>query len=151
MFNQYIDRWVIVQFVLVATIVTVTPLTRIHMPTWAWVFGFFLLMEGVGMLHIAVFNLGWNVTPAVTPKEDGELVTQGLYGIVRHPMYGGLIIMALGWSLFWGTWLGFIFSIALIFFLNAKAEAEEKLLNEKFPAYAAYKAQVTKKLIPYIY
>lgn len=151
MLNQYIDRWVIAQFALIAAIAIVTPFTRIHLPLWLWWLGFIVLLEGVGMFHIAVFNLGWNATMAVTPKEDGELIETGLYGIVRHPMYGGAIMIALGWSLFWGTWAGLLLSIVLIFFLNAKAEAEEELLLKKFPAYEIYKKRVIKKLIPYVY
>jgi protein-S-isoprenylcysteine O-methyltransferase Ste14 len=95
-------------------------------------------------------DLGHSLTPLPYPKADGELVQTGVYGIVRHPLYSGLILAALGWAILQLSWLHLLGAIGLFLFFNAKSTLEETWLIEKHADYTAYSQQV-KKLIPWIY
>ncbi|MEB3831699.1 methyltransferase family protein [Phormidium sp. CCY1219] len=104
-----------------------------------------LILIGKGLL-----DLGGNLTPLPYPTENGELVQTGIYGIVRHPLYGGLILGAIAWSLVQLS-LSHLLGVALLFaFLDAKSRREEVWLSEKYPEYFDYRQRV-KKLIPLIY
>ena len=104
-----------------------------------------LMLIGKGLL-----DLGQNLTPLPYPKEEGQLVQTGIYGLVRHPLYSGLILAAASWS-FWQLSLSHLALGAVLFaFLDAKASREEAWLSQKHLEYADYRQKV-KKLIPWIY
>jgi protein-S-isoprenylcysteine O-methyltransferase Ste14 len=104
-----------------------------------------LLLVGKGLL-----DLGRSLTPLPYPREDGELVTTGVYGRVRHPLYTGIIFAALGWVLFTLSWPHFLGFLAITWLLDRKATLEEKWLEQKYSDYAAYRCRV-KKLFPWIW
>ncbi len=95
-------------------------------------------------------DLGRNLTPLPYPVESGELVRSGVYGIVRHPLYSGLVLAALGWAIFQVSLSHLLGAIVLFLFFDAKANREENWLVEKYPDYADYRLQV-KKLLPWLY
>lgn len=104
-----------------------------------------------GLLALAgVFVLGKNLTPLPRPRENAALVQTGAYRIVRHPIYGGLIMMVWGWGLWMHDWLIIGYAVLLFIFFDIKSRREERWLQEKFPAYAAYQLCV-RKLIPFVY
>lgn len=103
------------------------------------------LLMGKGLL-----DLGRNLTPLPYPKEDGQLVRSGIYSIVRHPLYSGLIFAALSWVVFQLSLSHLIAAAILFTFLDAKARREEAWLSEKYPEYSQYQQRV-KKLIPGLY
>ncbi|MDX2256280.1 MAG: isoprenylcysteine carboxylmethyltransferase family protein [Pseudanabaenaceae cyanobacterium bins.39] len=108
---------------------------------------------GVGamiLLGRSLFDLGRNLTPLPHPRDDGQLVQTGIYGLVRHPLYSGVILLAFTYASWQISWVHFLGAIALFLFFDAKATKEEAWLTEKFPAYANYRTSV-KKLIPWIY
>ncbi len=145
------EGWVIGQFVIGAAILIATFFTRIEMPLWLQYLGGALLVGGGVIAFAGLLRLNGNLSPYPKPK-DGEhtLVTSGVYHIVRHPIYSGIAIGALGWTLWWGTLLGIALAGALFIWFDLKARREEKWLVEKYPAYAAYQTRV-KKLIPFLY
>jgi protein-S-isoprenylcysteine O-methyltransferase Ste14 len=69
---------------------------------------------------------------------------------VRHPIYTGLVLGALGWSFFRGSWLGLLLTAVLGVFFDRKAAREELWLEEAFPEYHSYKHRV-RKLLPWVY
>jgi len=77
-------------------------------------------------------------------------VETGLYAWVRHPIYCGLILAALGWALFVQGWLTLVWAGLLLVFFDIKSRREEAWLMARFPGYAAYRQRV-RKLIPYLY
>ena len=112
--------------------------------------GVVLILGGLGLIGAGLFYLGPNLTPLPYPKADGVLVERGAYGLVRHPIYSGLVLAAFGWAcLRMGLLTGFYAALLLVFF-DIKSRREERWLGEKFPAYAAYQRRV-KKLIPGVY
>ncbi len=148
--------WVVGQIVLLAAIVLVPP-QILGLPAlpdslgvMATVLG--LILGAVGLLIIAVsaLNLGPNLTIYPRPPENGILIQSGIYGVVRHPIYSGILLTALGWSLFRASLPSLLLTIVLGIFFDRKAHQEEQWLEQKFPEYAAYRTQV-RKLIPWLY
>jgi len=111
-----------------------------------------LILEAMAIVFIVrgLRDLGHSLTPLPYHRADGELVQTGMYGIIRHPLYSGLILAALGWAILQLSWLHLLGAIALFLFFNAKSTREEIWLTEKYSDYAPYSQQV-KKLIPWIY
>jgi protein-S-isoprenylcysteine O-methyltransferase Ste14 len=114
--------------------------------------GISTLLSSVGLIFIVkgLLDLGKNLTPLPYPKEDGELVQTGVYKIVRHPLYSGIILVAIAWTVFQFSLFHFIGSAVLFVFFDIKANQEETWLNEKYPDYSDYRQQV-KKLLPWVY
>jgi protein-S-isoprenylcysteine O-methyltransferase Ste14 len=78
------------------------------------------------------------------------LVTTGPYRLVRHPIYGGLILLALGASLAFASWLGALASLLLVPLFFVKAAYEEHHLRLRHAGYRAYRRQVRRWFIPYL-
>ncbi|MEG4342068.1 isoprenylcysteine carboxylmethyltransferase family protein [Microcoleus sp. A003_D6] len=110
------------------------------------------ILSSIGLIFTikALIDLGKNLTPLPYPREDGELVQTGIYGMVRHPLYSGLISVALGWTLFQMSISHLIATAILLIFFDIKSSREETWLSEKYPDYSEYSQRV-KKLIPGIY
>jgi protein-S-isoprenylcysteine O-methyltransferase Ste14 len=95
-------------------------------------------------------DLGRSLTPLPYPREDGQLVQSGVYSIVRHPLYSGLIFAALSWAVFQFSLSHLVGAVILFIFFDAKARREEAWLSEKYQEYPNYQERV-KKLIPGLY
>jgi protein-S-isoprenylcysteine O-methyltransferase Ste14 len=112
--------------------------------------GLVLSVAGALLTLAGVVVLGRALTPFPRPLPESALRTRGAYALVRHPLYSGILFMALGWSLYRSSILGLAFDVLLLVFFDRKATREELWLADKFPDYASYRARV-KKLIPWIY
>ncbi len=113
--------------------------------------GGILMILGLVLFAPALVNLGVRrITPLPYPREGITLVDTGAYGIVRHPMYGGGVIFAVGWALFVSGWLTLVYALALFVFVDYKSRREERWLSERFAQYADYRRRV-RKLLPFIY
>jgi len=112
--------------------------------------GFALMALGLALSIAAAFNLGGNLTPLPHPKDDASFVFSGPYRVVRHPMYGGVILLALGWAVHVEGGLTLAYAASTILFFDIKTRREERWLMQRFPEYAAYRTRV-RKLIPFIY
>ncbi len=112
--------------------------------------GLFFCAVGVIIACRARYLLGKNWSLSVQKKDEHELITTGIYSLVRHPIYTGLVLMFFGNSLIVGDWRGLIaVAIVLLSFLF-KLKKEEKWLTEVFgDRYITYKAH-TKMLIPWL-
>ena len=110
--------------------------------------GVFLFAVG-GALRIGpVFILGHRFSGLVAIQPGHTLVTDGLYGIIRHPSYLGLLVGALGWALTFRSGVGLALTALLIPPLLARIRAEEALLRSEFGAeYVAYRSR-TWRLVP---
>lgn len=120
-----------------------------------WVYTIWAIALLCGMIAAVFFSkglwdLGRNLTPLPYPKSDGQLVQSGVYSVVRHPLYSGLIFAALAWTLYQFSLSHAIATTILFIFLNIKANREEAWLSQKFPEYTEYQGRV-KKLIPGAY
>ena len=143
--------YVAVQFLLIALLFTAP---RQPEPYGAFsdvvgIVGVAVIALGAVILVTSFVRLGRSLTANPVPKEDGVLVTSGLYGRVRHPIYFGLLVLAFGVVLDAGWWPQIIIAMMLYFLLNIKAQFEEDLLRKKYPEYKAY-ALKTPRFFPRI-
>ena len=115
-----------------------------------WV-GFFLYSAG-GVLRLApVFVLGRRFSGLVAIQPEHRLVTSGLYGVIRHPSYLGLLVLVLGWGLAFRSGVGVVIALLMLAVVLARIQAEERLLGETFGAeYDAYRGR-TWRLVPCVY
>lgn len=102
------------------------------------------------MAAAGTFGLGRNLTPFIIPKEGSALLQSGAYGIVRHPIYAGILQIAFGWGLWVHGWLTIGYGLLLFVIFDLKSRREEEFLQRLFPGYSAYSCRV-KRLIPFIY
>ncbi len=109
-----------------------------------------LLAASAGVLAAGSFRLGKRLTPFPRPLEGASLETGGIYRLIRHPLYFGVILAGLGTAALKASPWAFLPSAALAALLNAKADREEAWLSEKFPEYERYK-RASRKLIPFLF
>ena len=109
-----------------------------------------IVVAGAAFTVWARITLGRNWSAEVTFKQDHELIESGPYALARHPIYTGLIVMALGTAMNFGRAVGFGVLVALCGALWWKARQEEHVMSKHFPdAYADYKARV-RAIIPFV-
>jgi protein-S-isoprenylcysteine O-methyltransferase Ste14 len=104
---------------------------------------------GVTLAFSARAAIGGNWGPPATRRVDTELVTSGPYAFVRHPIYGGILLMMTGTAIgLIPTWWLVAAAAGIYFFYSALAE--ERFMTERFPdSYPAYRAR-TKMLLPFV-
>ena len=149
-FGERGEWYVVGQFALLGLLVLALWLTPSSSPSWLTWLGRGLSWLGLGVLLLAAWQLGRNLTALPKPKPGGYLVRQGMYRVVRHPIYCGVLLWALGSSLaHLNPWTVLLCGLLFVW-LDRKASLEEHWLQERFPEYTSYRRQV-KKLIPWIY
>jgi protein-S-isoprenylcysteine O-methyltransferase Ste14 len=152
-FGEHGEWWVIGQGVLFLAAVVAPERGAAWSPGWRRVgkiIGVSVALAGIGLTAGGIRALGENVTPLPYPKDESTLVREGVYGIVRHPIYGGSILMTLGAGLATANTTRTLLSGVLALFFDAKARREESWLLDKFPDYSTYRRTV-RKLIPFVY
>lgn len=105
---------------------------------------------GIGLSIAGVLRLGEALTPFPVPLDSARLRTDGLYAHVRHPIYAGLVLATVGWSLWWLSGWGALYAAAVFLFFDSKAAYEEARLAEVHPDYAGYRRRVA-KFVPWLY
>jgi protein-S-isoprenylcysteine O-methyltransferase Ste14 len=144
------EGWFLLQMVLFAVIFFAPQQTCFACPPWLRWLGLAILATGALLGTWGMVTLGRNLTPFPKPIEGGDLVTHGAYRLVRHPIYAGLILGTLGWSLFRTSLVGLALAVLLFIFFDLKSRREEQWLREAYADYAAYQKRV-KKLVPWLY
>lgn len=148
------EGWVALQGVLLVAIgvggLVETPLPA-DGPWLASVAGLLLLAIGGVLALLGVRQLGNALTALPHPREGGDLVETGVYRLARHPIYGGLVIAALGYGLLMHALITAVAGpIALLVFFRLKSTREEVWLEGRYPGYPAYRSR-TRRMLPFIY
>lgn len=112
--------------------------------------GVLVMAAGTIVAVLAVVGLGPALTAVPAPNEGGPLRTDGVYGVVRHPIYLGLILLATGFSLITTPW-GLPVTALLAVELDLKRRVEERFLERTYPQYGVYRSAVPHALIPYVW
>ena len=116
-------------------------------PSWATTLGYGLVLAGLGLIAVASLRLGSALTPTPVPSAHGTLATQGLYRLVRHPIYTGVLVIVGGLTLRSGSILTAAVAAATVGFFHVKARWEERQLAVHYADYAAY-AERTPRFVP---
>lgn len=106
------------------------------------ILGTVVIAIGLVLLFAGFRGLGKSLTANPVPNQDGVLVTTGVYGIIRHPIYLGLLIITFGLVISSGVWGQIVVWLALAVLLVYKMRWEEVLLTAKYKGYAEYMAKV---------
>jgi protein-S-isoprenylcysteine O-methyltransferase Ste14 len=118
--------------------------------TIRWI-GLVVFVVGTLLRLWPVFVLGSRFSGLVAIQPGHTLVTTGVYRVVRHPSYLGLLVTALGWGLAFRSAVGVLLVALLMVPLLVRIGAEERLLRSEFGAdYEAY-CRRTARLVPGLY
>lgn len=129
-----------------------------HMPTlltraaWVSVLGAFVLAAGAGLRIVSIRTLDRHFSYEVRVEKDHELVERGVYGVLRHPSYLGIILVCLGAALLLGSLPGALAGGALMSGIVVwRIATEERVLRAGLgSAYDEY-ARRTWRLVPFVY
>jgi protein-S-isoprenylcysteine O-methyltransferase Ste14 len=143
--------WVALQFALLAALVAVAWWDRGGWPdslrTWLLVIGVLSLVCGLVVAVMGATGLGSSLTANPAPLPGATMKADGVYAVVRHPIYAGLLQVALGVALMSGPW-ALVPALALVVLLDLKRRVEEEFLVGTYPEYAAYREDVRWALVP---
>jgi protein-S-isoprenylcysteine O-methyltransferase Ste14 len=106
--------------------------------------GIVLAAAGAWVAYRGIDALGPSLTAAPRPTEDGRFVADGIYARVRHPIYAGVIAVALGWAFFVVSPFALLVALVLAAWLDLKSRREEAWLVERYPAYAEYRSRTAR-------
>ena len=104
--------------------------------------GLFIVSFGLILITISLKTLGPNLSPFPKPRLKANLITNGIYSKIRHPMYFGLISISTGNCFINFTFMKLILTLLLMIVLSIKIKIEEQYLLLKFTNYSIYKSKV---------
>ena len=131
------------------------PLSWLYVQLWPsgyWPFWLGAALTVAGLLFAvwAREHLGRNWSRSVTIKQGHELITTGPYGVVRHPIYTGILTGFLGMAIAISQVRGFIVFVLIFLVFWLKLRMEEEWMRSQFgETYATY-ARQTAALVPYL-
>ena len=121
-----------------------------EVPFWVtWTAGSIFLLS-YGMYAEVLRENEW-LSRSIEVMEGQKVVSTGLYGIIRHPMYTATIGMFLAMPLVMGSWWAFLVMVPYILAIVARIKDEEMLLRKELDGYQEYKENVRWRLVPYIW
>jgi protein-S-isoprenylcysteine O-methyltransferase Ste14 len=132
-------------------LINLSPATR----QLASVLGLLIYVLGMSFLLWARRTLGknWGISTSLQAKlhNDHELIQDGPYALVRHPIYFGAWVFMLGLLLLYPVWVILILAVSMVASFSMRAQREETVLEERFGnAWLEYRKR-TKRFIPFIY
>lgn len=115
---------------------------------WTEFVGQLLFLAGLGLVVWSGVALGRSLTAHPEPTAKSELRTTGPYAFARHPIYSGLISLAVGAAFAGASWLHVTAAVALVVTLTAKSRFEESLLVARYgDDYVSY-ARTVGRFVP---
>lgn len=119
-------------------------------PAAVSVIGNVLVAIGMGLAMLVIYQNRY-ASANITIETDQPLVTTGLYGLVRHPMYSASVIMTIGIPLALGSYWGLLGVFPTIALLAIRITDEEQMLVDELAGYRQYREQVRYRLLPFIW
>jgi protein-S-isoprenylcysteine O-methyltransferase Ste14 len=119
-------------------------------PTPVSVVGDVLVAVGLGLAMLVTIENGY-AAANVRVESGQQLVSTGLYGMVRHPMYTGNVVLMLGIPLALGSYWGLFLLVPGLLVLVLRIRDEEKMLTHELSGYREYTQQVRYRLLPYVW
>lgn len=106
-----------------------------------------LVVAGLGVVMLVVIQNSY-AGGAIQVEANQKLASTGLYGLVRHPMYTGNVIVMVGVPLALGSYWGLSFVVPLLIVLAVRIRDEERLLEEQLDGYREYRQKVRYRVVP---
>ena len=103
------------------------------------------------ILYAEVLRENTYLSRTIEVQEGQKVIDTGLYGIVRHPMYGATLLLFLSMPIVLGSVWSFLIFLVYPFIIAARLKDEEKFLEEELEGYREYKKKVKYRLIPFIW
>ncbi|MFN6550253.1 methyltransferase family protein [Mycolicibacterium septicum] len=119
-------------------------------PTAVVVLGNVLVAVGLILAQTVVFQNSF-AGASIQVEDEQQLVSTGLYGLVRHPMYFGAVLMMFGTPLALGSYWALLVSIVSIPVFGVRITDEEKMLRAELDGYDEYTQKVRYRLLPYLW
>jgi len=111
-----------------------------------------LVLVGFAIVAAAIYQNSFAVPRVEDQSERGQtLVDTGVYGVVRHPLYAGILPYMAGLALWLQSYAGLIVLVAPVALLITRILVEEKTLRETLPGYTEYVKRVRYRLVPFIW
>jgi len=118
-----------------------------QVPTPVVLIGDVLVAGGLGMAMVVVHQNNY-AAATITVEADQPVISTGLYGLVRHPMYVGALIMMVGMPLALDSYWGLVTVLPGVAVLALRIVDEEKMLRQDLAGYDAYTQKVQYRLVP---
>ena len=151
------NRWIFVPLLVIGLLSAYLPAYTERKGWWVldgeavrWL-GVFLYVAGGALRIWPIFVLGRRFSGLVAIQPGHELVTDGIYRIIRHPSYLGMFILMFGWALSFRSGIGIILTALMIPPILSRIRSEENLLREQFGEQYDVYCRRTARLIPGIY
>lgn len=121
-------------------------------PVWLKVFGGLLLLPSLFLIFRAtVENTFLSTRVRIQAERKQRVISSGVYGFVRHPLYLGCMLMLAGAPLLLGSICGLAISLIAVVVLVVRITGEEKMLVDELEGYEDYMKKVRYRLIPFIW
>ena len=114
------------------------------------VVGDVLVAVGLGTGTLTVMQNNY-AAANITVEADQRVISTGLYGFVRHPMYFSFVIMMVGMPLALGSYWGLAGVVVGVLFLAVRIEDEENMLEHELAGYREYQQKVRSRLVPFVW
>jgi protein-S-isoprenylcysteine O-methyltransferase Ste14 len=111
------------------------------------VVGDVLVAFGIALAYVVIIQNNY-AAATITVEADQKVVSTGLYGVVRHPMYVGALTMTIGTPLALGSYWGLLVVVPSVLVFALRIVDEERTLREQLDGYAEYLDEVRYRLIP---
>lgn len=121
-----------------------------HVPGWLIAMTSALFLASYAAYAEVMRENAW-ISRTVEIQEGQQVVSTGLYGVVRHPMYMAASLMFVSLPLVLGSFVSFAVFLFYPFVLVSRIHGEEALLTRALPGYAQYKQKVRFRMIPFIW
>ncbi len=115
------------------------PFLIFELPNWIKTIALSAIVIGILIFALAMIQLNKSLSPFPTPKSGSRLIQTGLYKFVRHPIYTGILVAFIGFSVYTESAYRIFISIILYFLFIYKSTYEERQLIKKYEAYEKYK------------
>ena len=121
-------------------------------PLWARIAGAVLLILAMLLLFEALRENTFAAPVVKMQKERGQrVISSGMYGIIRHPMYAGAVLLFISAPLLLGSVYGFAIGFVLIVTIAARSVGEEAMLKQELEGYSDYMNKVKWRIIPFVF
>lgn len=131
--------FVLFQFLLIIAFAFDFEVLSIIFPEVLFWIGLLFFISGAFITVVAVLHINIHLSPFPSPLPGAKLVETGIYKLVRHPIYTGLILAFYGYAVITDSGYRLLIATLLFVLFYIKSLYEEKRLIEKFPNYTEYK------------